>query len=70
MVPRMRAQLRALMITASYAPQRFPVGPKGIRRALLRRFPYMILFRATDDAIHIIAVFHTSRDPVRWQRRT
>jgi len=37
---------------------------KNIRRALIRRFPYGIFY---PDHIMIIAVFHASHDPSRWQ---
>ncbi|MGH7305594.1 MAG: type II toxin-antitoxin system RelE/ParE family toxin [Candidatus Rokuibacteriota bacterium] len=41
----------------------------GIRRALLRRFPYAVYFAVESDVIVILAVLHVSRDPVEWQRR-
>jgi toxin ParE1/3/4 len=41
----------------------------GIRRALLRRFPYAVYFAVEGDAIVIIAVPHSARDPAEWQRR-
>ena len=42
---------------------------KNIRRALIRRFPYGIFFIEEADHIRIIAVFHASRNPSRWQSR-
>ena len=41
-----------------------------IRRALLRRFPYALFFRIVDDAVFVMACFHSSRDPRIWQHRT
>ena len=41
----------------------------GIRRALTRRFPYAIYFSIEGEVIVILAVLHTARDPVEWQRR-
>ena len=50
-----------------------PLGYKdlraGIRRALTRRFPYAVYFSIEEDAIVILAVLHTARDPEEWQRR-
>ena len=40
-----------------------------IRRALLRRFPYAIYFRAMSDEIVVLAVLHGRRHPRRWQSR-
>jgi len=51
-------------------PRQFPVVSKNIRRALLRRFPYALLFVIeSDDSVMILACFHSSRDPTHWQRR-
>ena len=41
----------------------------GIRRALLRRFPYAVYFAVEDDVVVVLAVLHVSRDPAEWQRR-
>ncbi len=51
-------------------PGQFPVVYKNIRRALLRRYPYALLFIVeADDSLTVIACFHGSRDPVRWRTR-
>ena len=51
-------------------PRQFPVVHKNIRRALLRRFPYALMFVIDpDEALTVIACFHGSRDPVQWQQR-
>lgn len=48
----------------------FPVIYKSVRRALLSRFPYALLFVIeADDTLAIIACFHGSRDPIHGQRR-
>jgi hypothetical protein len=50
--------------------QQFPIVHKSIRRALLRRFPYALLFVIeADRTLTVIACFHGSRDPGQWQRR-
>lgn len=41
----------------------------GIRRALLRRFPYAVYFAVEGTVIVVLAVLHASRDPAEWQRR-
>ncbi|MBL8798289.1 MAG: type II toxin-antitoxin system RelE/ParE family toxin [Planctomycetia bacterium] len=40
-----------------------------VRRALVRDFPYLILYRVLPKQIRVIAVFHTRRDPTIWQSR-
>ena len=51
------------------SPKIFQKVHKNIRRALIRRFPYGIFDIEQPDHIMIIAVFHASRDPSRWQSR-
>lgn len=41
----------------------------GVRRVLLRRFPYGVFYQVTSDLIATIAVYHNSRDPRGWQQR-
>jgi len=45
------------------APEGYARVDGLIRRALVRRFPYVVLFREYPDYVEILAVFHTSRDP-------
>ena len=52
------------------APEQYPVVHRDVRRVLLRRFPYAIFYRAADDDIIVLAVFHLARDPARWRSRT
>ena len=49
--------------------QQFPIVFNDVHRARLRRFPYALFFRVAGDAIYVIACFHGSRDPQRWQGR-
>jgi len=51
-------------------PKQFPPAALQTRRALLRRFPYLVIFREHDEAVYIVAIFHTSRDPRIWRQRT
>jgi len=39
------------------------------RCAMVRRFPYMILYVDRNDTVTVYAVFHTSRDPLKWRNR-
>jgi hypothetical protein len=51
------------------APQRFPVALRDIRKARVRRFPYVVYYVILPDAISVIAIMHGRRDPRRWQQR-
>lgn len=50
-------------------PEGFPCVDGPIRRAVIRRFPYVVLFREYLDYVAILAVFHTSRDPAEARGR-
>jgi hypothetical protein len=50
-------------------PLRFPIVSEGIRRAMLRRFPFGVFFAVDDERSTIIAVMHLHRDPGSWERR-
>jgi toxin ParE1/3/4 len=59
-----RAQAAIQDVPGSWAPYL-----RGTRRYLLRRFPYVIVYRATDNRIEIIAVAHGYRKPGYWSDR-
>lgn len=42
---------------------------QDVRQAIVRDFPYLVLYRVLPKQIRVIAVFHTSRDPAIWQSR-
>jgi len=67
---RFRAELDHVVQRLAVNPLQFPVVFTDIRRALLRRFPYALFFRVVDDAVFVMACFHSSRDPRIWQRRS
>jgi plasmid stabilization system protein ParE len=46
----------------------FAVRP-DIRRRIVRRFPYSILYTLDGDEVVILAVAHQSRRPGYWDRR-
>lgn len=52
-------------------PLQFPELEKGIRRALLRRFPYGIYFVPEPklNRVVILAVLHLHRHPDTWKQR-
>jgi toxin ParE1/3/4 len=44
-------------------------GELGVRRKLVRRFPYLIIFIELEHAVRVIAVTHGARRPGYWRRR-
>ena len=41
----------------------------GVRRKLLARFPYAIVFIEQDTFVRVISVMHGHRSPAYWRRR-
>ena len=62
------------MVDASFAglarqPELFPPVHRGLRRVLLRRFPYAVFYRIDSDAVRVIAVLHTAMNLHRLEER-
>jgi toxin ParE1/3/4 len=52
------------------SPRAFsPHGDEGLRRHVLRRFPYSIFYWELDDCIWIAAIAHQRRRPGYWAAR-
>lgn len=53
--------------------RRAPLGATevqpGIRRVVVRQFPYGVFYRVDPDQIAVLAVYHSKRDPRGWQTR-
>ena len=66
---RFARMMEQTVAVVSKQPLRFPEVYRGRRRANVPYFPYGIFFEVSDDHILVIACFHASRDPKRWQSR-
>jgi plasmid stabilization system protein ParE len=47
-------------------PQSHPIVYKKARRALVRRFPYGVLYVFEQEFVAVVACFHSKRDPKYW----
>lgn len=50
-------------------PGVFTIVHRGLRRAALKRFPYLVYFRQEEDVIHVFAVLHGRRDRTVLRKR-
>jgi len=62
-------QLQNAISRISQNPEWFREIDPGIRRCLVKQFPYALLFNTTDSEVFIIAVMHCSREPGYWKHR-
>ncbi len=42
---------------------------EDFRRAVVRRFPYVVFYEYVGQTVTVYCVFHTSQDPEKWRRR-
>ncbi|ACO33230.1 type II toxin-antitoxin system RelE/ParE family toxin [Acidobacterium sp.] len=67
---RFRAEVSTAVERIQANPHQFPLVYRNVRRAVLRRFPYLLMFLIEpDDSLTVVACFHGSRNPVRWHGR-
>ena len=51
------------------SPDRWPKFRAGTRRYLMRRFPFMVIYRQVGEVIQVLAVAHARRKPGYWRHR-
>jgi toxin ParE1/3/4 len=61
-------EVEAAVLRLQENPHQFPAVFRDVHRARLRKFPYALFFRAEINVLVVIACFHGSRDPQRWER--
>lgn len=62
----------ALQATFALLVQMPEAGPsvyRGVRRALVHRFPYAVYYELPPGLVEVRAVLHTRRRPRRWSAR-
>jgi plasmid stabilization system protein ParE len=62
-------ELRVAYGRIADGPLKYRELRSGIRRTLLRRFPYAVYFSVEGEVVVILAVLHAHRDPAEWQTR-
>ena len=51
-------------------PDQYQIDKGQVRRAVLRRFPYSLIYVASEHEVTVLACFHGRLDPQRWIERT
>lgn len=62
-------EVYATIQNAGDYPTMWPEVEDEIRRCLVHRFPYGVLYSVEKDGIFILAVMHLHRDPDYWKHR-
>jgi plasmid stabilization system protein ParE len=50
-------------------PALYQVQHRGVRRAVMRRFPYGVFYLIEGEAVVVLAIEHQARDPEHWKQR-
>ena len=50
-------------------PELFEVVYKQYRRAIVRRFPYVVFYKHEGDVVTIYSIFQSAKNPRKWRRR-
>lgn len=64
-----RADLDATLTLLQQMPETGPMVHRGLRRALLRHFPYAVYYRPGEGLFEVCAVLHQHRRPATWRSR-
>ena len=63
------AQIDEVLSRISLQPRQYVLVHEHVRKAVVKRFPFVVLFRLKPTEIIVIAVFHTMRSPSDWLSR-
>ena len=66
---RFLAEVKRVSKRIREAPLQLPLVDEGVRRALLRTFPYAIFFSTDANVIVVVAIVHLHRRPDSWRDR-
>jgi toxin ParE1/3/4 len=63
------SRVREVIDRISATPQMHGQVYQDIRKAIVRQFPYLVLYRIEGPEVIVVAIFHSARDPNIWQAR-
>ena len=64
-----KRELRQLMRLVAKMPMAWPPVGENVRRCLMSRFPYLIIYATLPNEVLVLAVGHQHRQPGYWQER-
>jgi plasmid stabilization system protein ParE len=61
--------LHALQGRIGANPMAFPLTRNALRKAVMARYPYVLLFREKGRGVEVLVVAHAKREPGYWAGR-
>ncbi len=62
-------KVQAVFDSISARPELHATVFRDVRKALVRPFPYSVIYRIRAGRVVVLAVFHNKRNPKSWQFR-
>ncbi len=66
---RFRDSVEQMLKTICERPESFGFVSGRLRAAMVRSFPYVILYRLVNQTIFFVGLFHAASDPKCWSER-
>jgi toxin ParE1/3/4 len=63
------SQIQLAVARITLNPEWFREIEPGVRRCLVKQFPYALLYNLNGNEVLILAVMHCSREPGYWRNR-
>lgn len=63
------SHLERTFLRLSHDPELGTLLPRGARRLIVQRFPYLVIYRLESAQIIVLAVAHQRRHPDAWLAR-
>lgn len=67
---RFEAEVERIVGLIGTNPELYPAYDDDHRYAVLRRFPYTLVYQVQPDQVYVVAVAHSGRAPAYWRGRT
>ena len=64
-----RSEVSRIIERLAATPLIYQIVHRDIRRAIVRRFPYLIWYRVASDMVTVLACTYAGRDPERVKAR-
>jgi plasmid stabilization system protein ParE len=62
-------EVKAAIDYARKFPTSQPIRYKNTRRVLVKRFPYVVVYRVLNNRLEVVLVYRGNRDPEWWQKQ-
>ena len=66
---RFNRHIKKALLRIKASPLTWPIEKKEIRRYLVHKFPYKILYAVHENTVVVLAFAHQHREPGYWQDR-